>query len=50
MSSVARYGADGDRAYRARRKEAKVVAELRERFDPPPREREIFTLMISGRK
>jgi FixJ family two-component response regulator len=36
---------------RARRKEAKVVAELRERFDSlTPREREIFTLMISGRR
>jgi RNA polymerase sigma factor (sigma-70 family) len=35
----------------ARRREAKVVAELRERFDSlTPREREIFTLMISGRR
>jgi FixJ family two-component response regulator len=36
---------------RARRKETKVVAELRVRFDSlTPREREIFTLMISGRR
>ena len=36
---------------RARRKEAKVVAELRERFESlTPREREIFMLMISGRR
>lgn len=36
---------------RARHKEAKLVAELRERFDAlTPREREIFTLMISGRR
>ena len=36
---------------RTRRKEAKVVAELRDRFDTlTPREREIFTLMISGRR
>jgi FixJ family two-component response regulator len=36
---------------RARRKEAKVVAELRGRFDSlTPREREIFTLMASGRR
>jgi FixJ family two-component response regulator len=36
---------------RERRREAKVVAELRERFDSlTPREHEIFTLMISGRR
>ncbi len=36
---------------RARRKEAKVVAELRQRFDSlTPREREIFTLVVSGRR
>jgi FixJ family two-component response regulator len=41
-------GIEGDRA---RRKEAKVVAELRVRFDSlTPREREIFTLMICGRR
>jgi FixJ family two-component response regulator len=41
-------GIERDRAWR---KEAKVVAELRVRFDSlTPREHEIFTLMISGRR
>jgi FixJ family two-component response regulator len=36
---------------RTRRKEAKVVVELRERFDSlTPREREILTLVVSGRR
>ncbi len=35
---------------RARRKEAKVVAELKERFESlTPREREVLTLVITGR-
>jgi FixJ family two-component response regulator len=41
-------GIERDRAWR---REAKVVAELRERFESlTPREREIFALMISGRR
>jgi FixJ family two-component response regulator len=36
---------------RARRKQAKGVAALRDRFDSlTPRERQIFTLMVSGRR
>jgi FixJ family two-component response regulator len=36
---------------RARRREAKVVAELQERFDSlTPREREVLTLVITGRR
>jgi RNA polymerase sigma factor (sigma-70 family) len=36
---------------RARRQEAKVVAELRERFDSlTPREREVFSLVVTGRR
>jgi RNA polymerase sigma factor (sigma-70 family) len=36
---------------RARRQEARIVAELRERFDSlTPRERDIFALVITGRR
>lgn len=36
---------------RARRQEARVVAELRERFDSlTPREREVFALVVTGRR